>query len=342
MTDRPRVADPELLADYAALRTDVGARRLPRDFLRVSGPQALEYLEGQCSQELSGIAVGEGADSLLLAPDGKIVALIRVSRTGEDELVLDVDAGFGELVQARLARFKLRTKFEMEPVPWSCLALRGPNAPVALRGPNAPAVLRGPNAPAALRGPNAPAVGGGPGLVLPVSWNGWNGFDLLGPEAAALPEGVRWCGSEAWEACRIEAGVPRMGTELNERTIAAEAGLVERTVSFTKGCYTGQELVARLDSRGSKVARRLCAIVPGSGMEQEPASLVGARLTTPDGAKEVGRITSAAWCPGVGGPAGLAFVHRSVETGGRVMIEVPPEGGVPGPVPAEVRSLPLA
>ena len=324
MTDRPRVADPELLADYAALRTDVGARRLPRDFLRVSGPQALEYLEGQCSQELSGIAVGEGADSLLLAPDGKIVALIRVSRTGEDELVLDVDAGFGELVQARLARFKLRTKFEMEPVPWSCLALRGPNAP------------------AALRGPNAPAVGGGPGLVLPVSWNGWNGFDLLGPEAAALPEGVRWCGSEAWEACRIEAGVPRMGTELNERTIAAEAGLVERTVSFTKGCYTGQELVARLDSRGSKVARRLCAIVPGSGMEQEPASLVGARLTTPDGAKEVGRITSAAWCPGVGGPAGLAFVHRSVETGGRVMIEVPPEGGVPGPVPAEVRSLPLA
>ena len=63
------------------------------------------------------------------------------------------------------------------------------------------------------------------------------------------------CGEEAWEAARIEAGVPVNGREIVEGTIAAEVGLVERTVSFTKGCFTGQELVARLDARGSKVAR---------------------------------------------------------------------------------------
>ena len=310
-----------MLADYAALRHDAGARPIPRDVLRVWGPEALEYLQGQCSQDLTGLAIGSGADSLLLAPDGKIVALVRVSRTAEDELVVDFEAGFADVVQARLARFKLRSKLQMEPVPWTCLALRGPNA-TAAAGPS--------------------PIGDGPGLVLPVSWHGFDGLDLLVPGEVAPPDGVRRCGSDAWEACRIEAGVPRMGAELDERTIAAEAGLVERTVSFTKGCYTGQELVARLDSRGSRVARRLCAVVPGPGTD--PTSLLGARLTSPDGAKEVGRVTSAAWCPGVGGAAGLAFVHRSVRTGGQVALELPSGTGVPAPatVPAEVRAFPLA
>ena len=326
MTGAPAAPAPALLDDYDALRGGVGARWIERDFLRVEGPQALEYLEGQCSQELGTLGIGSSADSLLLAPDGKIVALVRVSRTAEDELVLDFDGGFADLVEARLRRFKLRSKFEIERVRWSCLALRGPNAPEA--------------------GPAGGRAGDGTALALPVSWNGWGGLDLVGPDPVAPSGDVRWCGDDAWEACRIEAGVPRMGRELDGRTIPAEAGLVERTVSFTKGCYTGQELVARLDSRGSRVARRLCAVVPGpgpgTGPGPEPSALLDARLTSLDGAKEVGRITSAAWCPAVGGPAGLAFVHRSVEPGGRVLLELPSAPGAPGPVTAEVRSLPLA
>ena len=92
-------------------------------------------------------------------------------------------------------------------------------------------------------------------LALPFEWNGWTGVDLLGPgrrgarrpTPRALPDGITACGAEAVEACRIVSGIPAMGTELTGKTIAAEAGLVARTVSFTKGCYTGQELVARLD-----------------------------------------------------------------------------------------------
>ena len=88
---------------------------------------------------------------------------------------------------------------------------------------------------------------------------------MLGPGRRSLPEGVVACGAEAVEACRIVSGIPAMGTELTAKTIAAEAGLVERTVSFTKGCYTGQELVARIDARGSNVPRRLVGVVAPAG-----------------------------------------------------------------------------
>ena len=114
-------------------------------------------------------------------------------------------------------------------------------------------------------------------LALPFEWNGWTGVDLLGPGRrrarpgrAALPAGVVRCGADAVEACRIVSGIPAMGTELTAKTIAAEAGLVERTVSFTKGCYTGQELVARIDARGSNVPRRLVGLVAPAGRRDEP------------------------------------------------------------------------
>ena len=172
---------------------------------------------------------------------------------------------------ARLRRFLLRSKVELEPLAWRDLSLRG--AGVEPRRPACSRVL-------AERGV----------LALPFDWNGWTGVDLLGPEDVvlapgdgALPDGITACGAEAVEACRIVSGIPAMGTELTGKTIAAEAGLVERTVSFTKGCYTGQELVARLDSRGSNVPRRLVGVVApgrrrdGADPRHDPARRRGAR-----------------------------------------------------------------
>jgi folate-binding protein YgfZ len=317
-------AHDTLRADYEALRHDVGARLVGRDVVTVWGPEAVGYLQGQVSQDVADLAVGAAADSLLLTPDGKIVALVRVGRTGEDRLVVDCEAGHGQVVLARLARFKLRSKLQLALYAWSCVSLRGPHAAAA-----------------------AGTLEPGPGisLVAPVSWNGWDGVDLLG-EDPRVPDSVRRCGEDAWDACRIESGIPAMGAELDERTIAAEAGLVERTVSFTKGCYTGQELVARLDARGSRVARRLCGLVIVSG-EPSPAgapaaaSLLGAGLVEPGGAKPVGTVTSAAWCPGVGGPAALAYVHRSVGIGATVVLVPAPGTGLAAGLAAEVRALPL-
>ncbi len=315
------IARAVVRADYEALRHGRGAVRQARDVVRVEGPDAAGYLQGQLSQDIAPLAVGDSADSLLLAPDGKIVALVRVSRVGDETFLLDCESGHGEAVRARLARFKLRSKFDMRLEAWQCLALRG----------------------AALG--DVGSGGDGVVLVAPSWFNGWGGVDLLGPEPSIELAGLRWCGEAAWEACRIESGLPSMDHELGDgRTIPAEAGLVDHAVSFTKGCYTGQELVARLDARGSRVARRLCGVVL-SGDTSDTGELLGASLVVPAASaegthKEVGTLTSVAWSPALDAIVGLAYVHRSVETGTSVRLE-PASTGQGGPRSAEVRALPL-
>jgi folate-binding protein YgfZ len=326
MTGPAAAPDPAVAADYEALRHGCGAHRLARDVLEVAGPDAVEYLQGQCSQDVAALGVGEQADALLLAPDGKLEVLVRLLRVASDGFLLDTEGGFGEAAAARLLRFKLRSKVEIQSLPWSCVALRGPTVTAVIGA-----------------GADPSRVAERDGVrILPVAWNGTSGVDLLGPEPTEIvPEGVHWCGTDAWEALRVEAGIPALGRELDEHTIAAEAGLVERTVSFTKGCYTGQELVARLDARGNRVARRLCGIVPDRSAAVDPRQLLGAALMA--GAdKAVGQCTSAAWCPGVSGPAALAYVHRSVAIPGTVTVALPSADGSVVRVPAEVRPLPLA
>ncbi|HVC14607.1 MAG TPA: hypothetical protein VND62_07080 [Acidimicrobiales bacterium] len=300
---------------YDALRRGVGAYRLARDVLSVAGPDASAYLQGQLSQDLEPLAVGASAPALLLEPDGKLTALVRVTRTQDGAYVLDTDAGFGEVVAARLTKFKLRTKVDVDALDWPCLALRGSGV--------------------------EPAGGtrAEPPYELAVDWNGTRGTDLLGPGAEEqVPEDAVWCGVDAWEALRVEAGIPAMGAELDARTIAAEAHLVERTVSFTKGCYTGQELVARLDARGSRVPRRLCGLVAEGASAEEAAVLAGSSLWTPGSEKPVGRVTTAAWCPGLGALGALCYLHRSVDV--PAPLEWGPEGGEER-VAAEARALPL-
>ena len=266
--------------DYAALRRSAGAVWLDRDVLLVAGPDAERFLQGQLSQDVAALGTGESSLSFLLQPQGKVDALLRVTRTGDDSFLLDTDGGFGEAVATRLQRFMLRVKLEITPVPWRCLAVRGPDAHARTPAP-------------------AP-----PGHRLAADWPGLPGVDLLGPDPV-VPEGVPACDPAAFEVVRIEAGIPRMGPEMGEQTIPAETGLVDRSVSFTKGCSTGQELVARIDSRGGNVPRRLRGVrLAGDG--QPPAGAV----LEHDG-KEVGRLTSVARAPA--GAVALAYVRREVE-----------------------------
>jgi folate-binding protein YgfZ len=289
---------PDLTEDYWALRKDAGAVWLPRDFVRVSGPDGVTFLQGQLSQDLEQLAVGDSAPSFLLQPQGKVDAFLRVYRVDDDVVVLDTDAGFGDAVRQRLERFKLRIKADIEALAWRCLAVRGPAARSVASG-------------------------------LDADWPGLPGIDIVG-EDPALPEGVRVCDVEAYEAVRIEAGVPVMGREIDEKTIPAETGVLDRAVSFTKGCYTGQELVARIDSRGGNVPRHLRGVVVGTNVVPP----VGATITV-DG-KEVGVITSVAESLERRAPVGLAYVRRAVEPPADVTLAW--EGGS---APAHVEVLPL-
>lgn len=285
---------PDVTGDYLALRTEAGAVRLPRDFVRVSGPDSLAFLQGQLSQDVN-LPQGGSAWALLLQPQGKMVALLRLARESADSFVLETDAGWGPTVVERLNRFKLRVKCEVEPLDWVCLAVRGPDA-----HDRAAAHLEKGEA--------------GPGTMAVVAdWPGWPGSDLIGP-GPEPPSGIRICSLDAYESVRVEAGVPAMGRELDESTIPAEAGVVDMTVSFTKGCYTGQELVARIDSRGGNVPRRLRGLVIGVNLLPPPGAAVR------HGDKDVGRVTSVGESLERRAPVALAYVGRAVEPPAEVTI----------------------
>ncbi|HUP84358.1 MAG TPA: glycine cleavage T C-terminal barrel domain-containing protein [Acidimicrobiales bacterium] len=271
----------------------------------MSGPDAVTFLQGQVSQDVAALAIGSSAWSFVLQPQGKVDAWFRATRTADDELVLDVDGGFGDALVARLERFKLRTRADFERLDWRCLAVRGTPP-----SPRPPAFER--------------EWSPGGALVLESGW-GVAGFDLLGPDPQP-PDGVTGGTVEQYEALRIECGVPAMGRELTDRTIPAEAGVVDRSVSFTKGCYTGQELVARIDSRGGNVPRRLRGLVlDGDGLPADGTPL------TIEG-EEVGTVTSAARSERLDAAVALAYVKRDVD--------VPTGGEVDGRV-ARIEPLPL-
>ena len=259
-----------------------------RDVLRVSGPDAIGFLQGQLSQDVAGLAVGSSAWSFVLQPQGKVDAWFRVHRTADDAGTIDVDTGWGPAVLARLERFKLRTKADIE------LVEAVPT--VAVRGLQ---------------------VDGG----LAAGWPGIAGSDHVGADAVPPGLAAAELDAEGFEALRIAHGVPALGFELTDATIPAEAGqwVIDASVSFTKGCFTGQELVARIDSRGGNVPRHLCILrVAG------PAPVAGVEVEV--GGEVVGVVTSAATALD-GAAVALAYVKRSVEvpTGGSVAGSV---GGV--------------
>jgi len=290
---------------YRAMWAGLAAVSLERDFIAVSGPQAVEYLQGQLSQDVSDLAPGRSALTLLLEPQGRLVAFARVSRLDEDRLVIDTDPGAGEGALERLRRFKLRTKVDIEAVEgWRCLALRGPG----------------------LSGWSPTSAGVGTELAAEFAWPALAGLDLLGPVPQLPPEATP-CPAQDWEAARIEIGLPRMGSDLDARTIPEEAGLVAATVSFTKGCYTGQELVARIDARGANVPRRLRGVVADSEVP------LGAELVVDE--QTVGSVTSSAVSPELG-PVALAYLKRGFEVPLSCTLRWP-EGSCRG----TVRALPL-
>jgi folate-binding protein YgfZ len=266
---------------------DAGAVVVQRDVVRIEGPDAAAYLQGQLSQDVLALDVGESAWTFVLQPQGKVDAWFRLTRVGDDAYVGDVDAGAGEALLARLQRFLLRTKAELTLTTVPMVAVRGTAAIDAPDGATA----------------------------LDPGWPGIDGVDLLGTDE--LPDGVVPWSDEDLERTRIEAGVPAMGRELTDSTIPAEAGVVERSVSFTKGCFTGQELVARIDSRGGNVPRHLRGVVA------EGELAVGAEVVV-DG-KVVGEVTSSV------PDRALAYIGRAVE---------PPAAAVVDGVPVEIVALP--
>lgn len=235
----PRTSDRSaVLAGCDALDGPGGVAVIDRDVVAVSGPDAGRFLQGQLSQEVVAMS-SPSAWAFLLAPSGKVDAWLCVHRLDPDHFLLEVEAGWGRHVVERLRRFLLRTDARIDdPVARTVVQRRWGHGIVRL------GVVDDDR-------PSSPVLAPGDA-----------GIDVLLDHAVAAEahidaEGFVPVPLASMERHRIAHGVPRMGAELDDETIPAEAGqwVIDASVSFTKGCYTGQELVARIDSRGGNVPR---------------------------------------------------------------------------------------
>ena len=237
------------------MKIDVVKRE--KDFLRVSGTEAESYLQGQLSQDIEGMSDGEARFTFLLQPSGKVDAWLRITRQTQNDYLLDVDKNYGELVLARLKRFLLRTDCRVEISNYFLYTEIGNS-----RNENDFVDC----------------------IAIPYSWFGFEFTDYIF-KSDSFSEGFNLMDDQVWKGVRIKAGIPEMGKEIDTSTIPASLGILDFSVSFTKGCYTGQELVARMDSRKGGTPYRLVKISGTSGMTASQGVLLN------DG-EEIGTITS--------------------------------------------------
>ena len=225
-----------------------GAARRPRAYVRVQGPDAVDYLNRMLSNDVP----DEGSvDALLLTPKARVIAPVLVWRRGADDVLLLTEPDLGDALRSQLVRMRFAAKCEIEAEEHTSTIVLGGADGIPNRDYGLPAVE-----------------------LLDASVDGEADLERL----------------------RIEAATPRYGRELDDRVLPAEAGLEERAISFTKGCYPGQEPIARQHFRG-KVNRRLRVLdVEGTPAPETPVVY---------GEKEVGRITSAV--------EGLALAYVRVE-----------------------------
>ncbi|HET7507724.1 MAG TPA: glycine cleavage T C-terminal barrel domain-containing protein [Solirubrobacterales bacterium] len=312
----------ELDGQYRQLREECGLLdRSERGKLLVSGAEAAEYLQGQLTNDIEAIGPGEGAYAALLDRKGHLQGDMRVLRPGEGpDLLLDTEPEALEAVRRHLGMYKIGRQVDVVDVTAerALLSLIGPRA-VEIAG--SPALPENFCAEVTIAGAPVLAVGTDDGIDLV--------FEAEARErvaAALLAAGAAEVTAEAAEILRIEAGRPRFGAEMGTETMPAEAGIVEGAVSFTKGCYIGQETVARLHYKG-KPNRHLRGLKLSAAVGAQPGDPILL------GEKEVGRLASAGVSPAFG-PIGLAILRREAEPGATVVVG---EDGVT----AEVTALPF-
>src|SRR5215204_1306772 len=301
-----RSADRSVSEEFAALRDGAALVDLShKKVLRLAGKKTVEMLNAVLTND-----VPEedrlGVYALLLNPKGRIQADLRVLKSGEDVLI-EVEPEGAAAAKELLGRYAPFYRVGLEDLSetdasWAVLGFYGPRARDLLEGPD---LAEHESLKVSLNGADLLAVG----VAVPIS-----GYDLLGPadalEAARnhlRERGAVAAGLDVYEAARIEAGIPRFGSDITPENCPAEAGILQRAVSFEKGCYPGQETVARMHYRGhpNKRLRRLAV--------EGPLPDPGTPITQNE--KQVGYLTSIASLPVDGETLALGYLSRNADPG---------------------------
>jgi folate-binding protein YgfZ len=286
--------------DYRQIREEAAIGTIaPRQQIAVAGPDRATYLQGLLTNDIPALSPGSGCYAAWLTPQGRMLTDMYVLESGA-MILLDVPAATAEATRERLDQFIFTENVQVE-------SLAGKLTSVWVHGPKAAGVVE--------------RVMGAKGLaawreyqhaqsVARVDQLGVPGFCVYlepsrEPEvlAALRAAGAREVSAEAIEAARIEAGYPVFGVDMTDDTIPLEAGIEDRALSMTKGCYVGQEVIIRVLHRGhGRVARKLVSLRIDGAVPPR-----GARVFAAD--RDVGFVTSAAASPRLGTIA-MAYVHR--------------------------------
>ena len=295
--------------------------RSERGKLALSGAGAKEFLQGQVSNDVEALTSGTGCYAVFLTPKGKMLGDLRMLDAGT-ELLLDTERVALQPLFSMIRRFSIGYDVELHKRTLECGLL-------SLLGPSSTAVSSALDLPSAEHSHTLIVIGGVNARAIRTAV----GVDVLCDASRldtvrdALQDAGAWPVSEAVAECqRIELGRPRYGIDLDDTVIPQEAGLNERAVSFTKGCYVGQETVARLHYRG-KPNRHL------RGLRLSEPAYTGEAIEFEG--RTVGTVGSVSVSPRFG-PIGLALVRREAPPGSTVVV-----GDSAGPA-AEVVELPFA
>jgi folate-binding protein YgfZ len=299
---------------YRALTTRSGVvRRRDRGVLTVTGTDRLEWLQGLLTNDVAALDPGSACDAAYLTPQGRMITDLRVLHFA-DRTLLDVPAVLSASLTARLdgLLFSEEASIADSSDHLSVIELHGPTAP-EIAASQADFVRDD--------------AYGVPGFVAVVSSSDVEAFVSQLVASGALEVSL-----ETLDVVRIEAGRPAFLIDMDEHTIPLEAGLEKRAISFSKGCYVGQEVIVRVTHRGGgRVAKRLVGLRLATGQAPRAGDLISAE------GREVGRVTSAAWSPTLNTAIALGYLHRDfTDPGTKVAIN-----GSNGSLPAEVTSLPL-
>jgi folate-binding protein YgfZ len=279
-------------ADYQTLTSSAGVVDLSNDRSRVEllGPDRVAFLQNFCTNDIRGLPEDRACEAFLLNAKGHVLFYVNVW-AGRESLIVEAGAGRGEALVKHLDKYLIREKVTLHDrsAEWGELLVVGPRAEEQVR-----------DLPPGLSG-------------FPSSWTAMPNQVVVGPRhelddwrSRVVAAGVRACGVAALEALRIEARFPIDGIDVTEKNLAQEVDRIEQTISFKKGCYLGQETVARLDALGHVNKTLVGLTFSEAGRERVPPA--GLELTA--GGQAVGQVTSSAFSPRLGTAVALGYVKQ--------------------------------
>jgi folate-binding protein YgfZ len=312
----------------AARRRAALIDRTDRGRIVVSGADRGTYLQGLLTNDIQALRAGQGCYSAYLTPQGRMIADMYVYELG-DAILMTTIRDVKDAVLFKLDQFVFAEDVQLGDVTASFaqFAIVGPQAAQIV------ATILGSVSESALA--EMPEHGnarvdwrGSAAIVTRTTDAGEAGYDVYvetaqaeALKAAIADAGVPLLDSSLADAIRIEAGVPLFGRDMDEETIPLEAGIEPRAISFTKGCYVGQEVIVRVLHRGhGRVARKLV----GLRIEGDRVAEVGSTIqaSVEEAKREVGRVTSSTWSPALSQPIAMGYVHRDfVEPGTALTVD---------------------